>query len=90
MDIQWIVDKIYEAGRLIAAAVARIDNCEEDIQDLKELPERVTSLETRVKYIEDQRQIKTLVAPSHRQIWLSLASVFIALAALIVTIVLKH
>ena len=90
MDIQWIVDKLYESGRLIASAVARIDNCEKDIADLKDIPERVTSIETRVKSIEDQRQIKTLVTPSHRQIWLSFVSVLIAVAALIATFFLHY
>jgi hypothetical protein len=90
VDLQWILDKFIETGKIDAAQTVRIDQNEGDIRDLKRLYDRVLKLETNQNLESEQER----VSPAHRQVFVSaiaaVASIAAAAASFIALFALHH
>jgi phage shock protein A len=95
VDLQWILDRLFDTGKTLAGHNAQITSLESDVRELKKLPERLTEIEGRLdasdKADADERDAQRLdeqIAPARHQSRVSTIAIIIAALSLLTTIAL--
>jgi hypothetical protein len=82
VDLQWILDRFLDAGKITAAQDVRLKRAESDITDLKKLYDRVKTLEAAREIADDQER----VGPQHRQVFVQSIAVAVAIASVVINV----
>jgi hypothetical protein len=82
VDLQWILDRLFEAGKIAASQTTRLDHLEEDVGHLNGLFDRVKTIEERDSGDLERKR----VTPQYGMLIACVVSALAAIASVVISV----